>query len=248
MLISNVRLLIGRAAIAWLLASVVLLSAGMAVARPLVSDVQLAAEADGRAVRFIVDEPMDFRLFTLASPLRLVLDMPAIDWRAPQAQLERVARQSAIVQAVRRGNFRGETERIVFDLKKPMKIVQATLQPHGTKFALTIRWQDAAQYQAQRFGDFREVPIPLQRPARALPVKKPLIALDPGHGGVDPGTIGRRGTHEKTVTLAMAKRLEKALLATGRFRVALTRRDDRFLGADADSATPGCQSVCVIAC
>ena len=100
MLISNVRLLIGRAAIAWLLASVVLLSAGMAVARPLVSDVQLAAEADGRAVRFIVDEPMDFRLFTLASPLRLVLDMPAIDWRAPQAQLERVARQSAIVQAV----------------------------------------------------------------------------------------------------------------------------------------------------
>ena len=47
--------------------------------------------------------------------------------------------------------------------------------------------------------------------------------------GVDPGTIGRRGTHEKTVTLAMAKRLEKALLATGRFRVALTRRDDRFL-------------------
>ena len=213
----------------WLLAGIVALAADAVAARPVVSDVQLATEAEGRVVRFIVDEPMDFRLFTLASPLRLVLDMPATDWRPPQSQLERVARQSAAVRAVRRGNFRGETERIVFDLKNPMKIVQAALQPHGTKFALTIRWQDAASYQAQRFGDFREVPIPLPRPTRASPVEQPLIVLDPGHGGVDPGAVGRRGTHEKTVTLAMAKRLEKALLATGRFRVALTRRDDRFL-------------------
>jgi len=228
-LVQGVRRSIPRTAMVWLLAGIVALAADAVAARPVVSDVQLATEAEGRVVRFIVDEPMDFRLFTLASPLRLVLDMPAIDWRPPQSQLERVARQSAAVRAVRRGNFRGETERIVFDLKNPMKIVQAALQPHGTKFALTIRWQDAASYQAQRFGDFREVPIPLPRPTRASPVEQPLIVLDPGHGGVDPGAVGRRGTHEKTVTLAMAKRLEKALLATGRFRVALTRRDDRFL-------------------
>jgi N-acetylmuramoyl-L-alanine amidase len=58
---------------------------------------------------------------------------------------------------------------------------------------------------------------------------RPLIALDPGHGGVDPGTVSSGGTREKDVTLATARELARQLEATGRYVVVLTRTDDRFL-------------------
>ncbi len=58
--------------------------------------------------------------------------------------------------------------------------------------------------------------------------KKPLIVIDPGHGGIDPGAIGINAM-EKNVTLAVAKSLKKQLLATGQFRVVLTRNTDVFI-------------------
>ncbi|MGI9513492.1 MAG: N-acetylmuramoyl-L-alanine amidase [Anderseniella sp.] len=58
---------------------------------------------------------------------------------------------------------------------------------------------------------------------------RPVIVLDPGHGGIDGGTISRKGTPEKKVVLAFARELRKKLLATGRFEVHMTRNDDRFI-------------------
>jgi len=64
-------------------------------------------------------------------------------------------------------------------------------------------------------------------PAPASP--KPLIILDPGHGGIDNGATAPNGVHEKNITLAFALKLEALLLKTGRFDVALTRTDDTYL-------------------
>jgi N-acetylmuramoyl-L-alanine amidase len=58
---------------------------------------------------------------------------------------------------------------------------------------------------------------------------KPLIMLDPGHGGKDPGAIGLSGTYEKHVAEAAGQELRRQLLATGRYRVAMTRSSDRFI-------------------
>lgn len=66
-------------------------------------------------------------------------------------------------------------------------------------------------------------------PASLPAASRPVVVIDPGHGGADPGAIGRSGTLEKTVTLRTALALEKLLEATGRYRVRLTRRDDRFV-------------------
>ena len=70
-----------------------------------------------------------------------------------------------------------------------------------------------------------------QQPDRAPVVKKSklVIVIDPGHGGIDPGAIGRDGTKEKDITLAFSKKLKAQLEKSGRYRVVLTRSDDRFL-------------------
>jgi N-acetylmuramoyl-L-alanine amidase len=68
--------------------------------------------------------------------------------------------------------------------------------------------------------------VPMLRPSLE---GLPLVYIDPGHGGPDPGTIGHDGTYEKNVTLAVAKELERQLLATGRYRVKLTRENDTYV-------------------
>ncbi len=80
------------------------------------------------------------------------------------------------------------------------------------------------------------VPKPRPRPAQIArafepdPIPaRPVIVLDPGHGGIDGGTVSRKGTLEKQVVLAFARDLRKTLLATGRFEVHMTRNDDKFV-------------------
>lgn len=68
-----------------------------------------------------------------------------------------------------------------------------------------------------------------ERPGADTIPARPVIVLDPGHGGIDGGTVSRKGTPEKTVVLAFARELRKKLLATGRFEVHMTRNDDRFI-------------------
>jgi N-acetylmuramoyl-L-alanine amidase len=67
-------------------------------------------------------------------------------------------------------------------------------------------------------------------PGHAAPARvRPVIVIDPGHGGADPGAIGKAGTQEKKITLQTALELKRLLAATGRYRVLLTRHDDRFV-------------------
>lgn len=67
-----------------------------------------------------------------------------------------------------------------------------------------------------------------QRPARA-PGAKRVVVIDPGHGGIDPGAISRRGTKEKAVVLDFAKRLRAVLERAGKYKVILTRDKDIFI-------------------
>jgi N-acetylmuramoyl-L-alanine amidase len=68
------------------------------------------------------------------------------------------------------------------------------------------------------------------RPAAHRRARRRVIALDPGHGGVDPGAISPHGLYEKTVTLATARELARELEASGRYRCFMTRRGDRYVG------------------
>ncbi|MGI4953647.1 MAG: N-acetylmuramoyl-L-alanine amidase family protein [Janthinobacterium lividum] len=75
----------------------------------------------------------------------------------------------------------------------------------------------------------RPAPVPAVAPAPAARPPLPLVMLDPGHGGKDPGAIGVSGTYEKHVSLAAAQELRRQLEASGKCRVALTRGRDVFI-------------------
>ncbi|MDG2243839.1 MAG: N-acetylmuramoyl-L-alanine amidase [Rhodospirillaceae bacterium] len=70
------------------------------------------------------------------------------------------------------------------------------------------------------------IPLPDKKPAVRRADRKRVIAIDPGHGGVDPGAIGVSGVREKDITLAAARQLKESLERTGRYKVVLTRTRD----------------------
>ena len=74
------------------------------------------------------------------------------------------------------------------------------------------------------------IPTPNKKPAVKPSDRKVVVAIDAGHGGVDPGAIGVSGVREKDITLATAKELKKALSATGRYNIIMTRSRDISLG------------------
>lgn len=85
---------------------------------------------------------------------------------------------------------------------------------------------------ARYFDD--SVPYPVLQPAQPnKALSKPVIVIDPGHGGKDPGAIGAKGTYEKTITLSAAKELRDLLKKTGRYDVILTHTGKRYIDHDA---------------
>ena len=78
-----------------------------------------------------------------------------------------------------------------------------------------------------------QTPFPVLKPARAAKVaRKPVIVIDPGHGGSDPGAVGVKGTLEKTITTKAANELAARLRKSGRYRVIVTRTGDRYVDHD----------------
>ena len=87
----------------------------------------------------------------------------------------------------------------------------------------------------------KPVPIPRPKPdetpaALTKPASKPkpasarrVVVIDPGHGGIDPGAVSRRGTEEKTIVLEFARELRKQLRKSGKYEVVMTRNEDTFL-------------------
>jgi N-acetylmuramoyl-L-alanine amidase len=181
--------------------------------------------------------------FSLSGPDRIALDI-----RGAEKGGEAVA--GGLVASVRQSQFQADTTRIVFDLKQPAKVsagdfssdgrsltIALAAQPPGAAMSAARKtWQPPVAYRASPPKSRYNITIPLDPPANGLPRPRiygpkgrPLVVIDAGHGGHDPGTISPvTGQHEKTVTLAIAKRIRDELLASGRVRVALTREDDRF--------------------
>lgn len=207
-----------------------------AQALPVVIGVNLVESPNRARVLIEISDPVDVKAFTLTNPNRIVIDMPEVLWRV---QGESRPSGRGAIRSYRFGLFRKGNSRFVIDLNAPAKIdpVQV-LAPDGShSFRVAIDLMPTTPEAFVSNSGWPEGQVASAEPPRTVAPPPPprannskrVIVVDAGHGGIDPGTHGQTGLQEKNVVLAVAKELRKALEATGRYSVVLTRDSDVFI-------------------
>jgi N-acetylmuramoyl-L-alanine amidase len=179
-------------------------------------------------------QPVAHQLVQLKDPPRVVLDLAGVEMTPELAQLpSHVQPNDPYVAAIRFGRSASGALRVVVDLRtdvRPELFAVPPIAEYGHRVVLDLYPLAPADPIAALLDEINAraaAETPRADPRRAK--RRILVALDPGHGGEDPGAIGRRGTHEKNVVLAIAKRTKARLDAGGTMRTVLTRDDDYFV-------------------
>lgn len=195
-----------------------------------------SAELTGDATRtrftLTLTRTVQFNAFRLGNPNRVVLDIAGVEFRLP-ADSGRQGR--GLVSAFRHGLIAPGKSRIVLDTIQPVR-VEARLEASGRlRLEVDLVPASAAELAAAEIAAAAaSAPIAMDDPVGDKPVAaraKPVVIIDPGHGGIDPGAQGTLGI-EKDVVLAVAKEVQRALLATKRYEIVLTRSSDVFVSLD----------------
>lgn len=200
-----------------------------------VQNLRVWAGPDSTRAVLDLEGRVEYRLFTLANPTRLVVD---IDSTSIRGELPFNPERGGVITGVRHGIRNGVDLRVVFDLEGSVKPQSFLLDPageYGHRLVIDLIPENA-QTPAERV---REVTRSARNGQREM-----IVAIDPGHGGEDPGAVGPGGTFEKEVTLAIARELERrinemsgmraVLIRTGDYFVPLQERYDRARQAQAD--------------
>lgn len=182
------------------------------------------------------------RTVVLAAPDRIAVDVTG-------AEPGSLGAPAGPVVGIRQGRFAADTTRVVFDMAAPRRVTATTVSDDGQSVTLSIApavagassipakaWVPKAADAAARPKRRYALSIELDPPVAGPPppriqgrADRPLVVIDAGHGGMDPGAIAPGGVREKDITLAVARAIRDELVRGGRVRVALTRDDDRFL-------------------
>lgn len=190
---------------------------------------------DETQTRFVIDlsRKIDLHVFTLADPFRVVVDMPQVTFRLPPKAGET---GRGLIKAFRFGLVMPGGSRIVIDLVKPARVDKAFVIDSSdaapARLVLELAVTDGENFLRKVALDQRSAhaqpPLPREQQASSSDAR-PLIVLDPGHGGIDTGTKGPNGLMEKDIVLDFAKRLQERIESAGKYRVLLTRSDDTFV-------------------
>jgi N-acetylmuramoyl-L-alanine amidase len=205
--------------------------------RPVVQAVDLSGDAKRTRLSLSLTAPIQFNVFALPHPSRVVLDITDVDF---QVAPEKGRSGAGVVSGFRFGQFAPGKSRMVLDTTIPVRI-DAKLRRSGSGTSARV-WLDvvlepmtaieiaaaeiatAASATVVRPGlPEREEP----KPGRT----KPVIVIDPGHGGLDPGAQGTLGL-EKDIVLAVAREVRRSLVALRRYEVILTRSSDTFVSLE----------------
>jgi len=203
-----------------------------------------------KRTRFVVElgKPGEFQVFALTKPNRVVIQVPNVPMRLPR--LESDGKEPQLVKNIRSGIAGGDTVRIVVNVATPVIIENKSLTSSGDgdashRLSLDIvpvndrseaDAERAIRSKVHRMGTGMALQPPLPRPAETpkdLSARsfKPVIVIDPGHGGHDTGAM-KFGVREKDVVLAFSLMLRDKLEATGRYRVLMTRSTDVFVSLE----------------
>jgi N-acetylmuramoyl-L-alanine amidase len=209
---------------------------------PIASDARLAGDA--RQTRFILDldRAIPFRAFALADPYRVILDIPQVSFKLAAGT---GAAGRGLIKAFRYGLVMPGGSRIVFDLTGPAKIAKSYVLEAANEQPprLVIEFEEvdrtafvqslAPENRPELRPAIADANAAVTPPAAAKPAQvndpRPLIVIDPGHGGIDNGTQAGGDVMEKNLVLGFGLALRDRIEKSGKYRVVMTRTDDTFI-------------------
>jgi N-acetylmuramoyl-L-alanine amidase len=241
-----------------LLAPLLLALPAAAQTSPEITAARVWPSAEYTRVTLESRSPLQYRVFSLNDPERLVLDLEEVEISETlRGLIDKVGTNDPHVQGVRIGRFKPGIVRLAFDLKtevKPQAFRLAPIGDYGHRLVLDLYPAQAHDpllafldsldaERAALAGDKAPGEPEAASPAGLGPVagslarpqsRKPaprfiIVAIDPGHGGEDPGALGRGGTYEKDVTLAIARKLKRRIDQEPNMRAVLVRDGDYFI-------------------
>lgn len=207
-----------------------------------VSDVRIGVHPDKTRMVIELSDKVPYRFFTLQDPYRIVVDLPEVEWKIPETPQNP---SGGIITSYRFGLFQEGNSRLVVDVDRPAKLVNHIILPptkgHPYRLVLDLQPVSAAEFaQSERQFASKDwvdppahhtvtAPPKASKERKGLGPQKRIVVLDPGHGGPDPGAISVSGMREKEITLKVAQTVKRALEATGRYKVHMTRNEDVYV-------------------
>lgn len=201
--------------------------------------VRFSGDSSRTRVTFDVSGAIRPTMFLLGDPARVIIDVPDLQFKFPAGS---TPGGSGLVAAWRYGLFANRKSRIVLDAAAPLRIDRQQLvsaaSGGGTQLVVELVAVDAATFeaalQAQPQAQRSRLKAAVQDESPPVPGHdnaKPVIVIDPGHGGIDPGA-SVLGVTEKAVVLAVARQVRAALLRGGKYDVVMTRSSDVFISLE----------------
>ncbi|WP_247649245.1 N-acetylmuramoyl-L-alanine amidase [Labrenzia sp. THAF82] len=217
--------------------SALLMPAHAEAEKPTVLGARVAGDDARTRIVLDMDQQVTPTISGLRNPYRLIIDLPEVVFKVPEDAGES---GRGLVSDWRFGLFAVGKSRIVLDLTGPVSVDKTFFLPaiDDQPARLVV---DLVSASAEDFSTFVEASRPnrstadkktdtkTDRLAAAKDSDKPLIVLDPGHGGIDTGATGVAGTLEKAIVLDFAKLLKAKLDESGLYTVHMTREEDTFI-------------------
>jgi N-acetylmuramoyl-L-alanine amidase len=193
-----------------------------------------AVESDGAKTRFKVtlSKAVTAQVSLMERPDRVIIDLPEVAFHLPQ---EAGRSKEGLIASYRYGLFAPGRSRVVMELTQPAVVSGMTTAPDATG-AATILTIELSRTEREEFRKAALDSSAAAKEASGQPVvqeskdARPVIVIDPGHGGIDPGANASSGNMvEKDLVLSFAQRLKKKLEEAGRYKIVMTRDQDVFV-------------------
>ena len=189
----------------------------------------LASQGTTTRLTLTLSKPVEARAFVMERPDRAVIDLPEVNF---QLGHEAGTKREGVVTSYRYGLFAPGRSRIVVDLAGPALVERTEIsKSRDGASLLTITFKRSERGEFQKAAVASD-PIPSLRKTAPLVESsdtRPLVVVDAGHGGIDPGAIAAGGIHEKDIVFGFASALVQRLKDTGRYRIQMTRDRDVFV-------------------
>jgi N-acetylmuramoyl-L-alanine amidase len=205
---------------------------------PTLLGVRVWPAADYTRITIEHDQPLNFSHLMLKDPDRVVLDLEGVEFNSVLQSLPgKILENDPQIRLIRAGRFKPGVVRLVIELKGEVKPQLFSLKPvgdYGHRLVLDLypaEPPDPLLALFEKHGKGDPFAQPDAKPQQPVPdiARLVTVVIDPGHGGEDPGAVGRSGSQEKNVTLEIARRLKAKIDATPNMRALLTRDGDYFI-------------------